>query len=403
MSTQTTSTQRLLQILVPIIILILAFGIYKKLSNTKKPERSRPSKAVITQVITKEVYPNAYAPPMKSFGNVTRYDQTTLVAQVSGKIIEISESFRVGLPTKKGETLIKIDPLNFKADVDSARASVTIAQASLDQELILKKQSENDWVSSGRQLSTASPLVLRQPQVDSATANLLTAKASLKQAQQNLRNTSIKAPYDGLILSREISLGDVASTSTVLGSILYTGKVEIRLPLTASQSKQWNLYMEAHPNSAARLLITKPGLPDHHWLAEVRALAPETDSQNQVSYLIAEVKNPYNGKTPLTIGTFVNVEIPTLTLPKGTYRVEESALVNNNYIWSIDSNNKLKKQIVTRLRSFDNHVYLSLKKSGSEDAPEPLKIITRPLNTFKPGQVVSIKGKATKGQKTAKE
>jgi RND family efflux transporter MFP subunit len=120
---------------------------------------------------------------------------------------------------KAGTTLFTIEPEPYKLKLDQARAAQAAAQATL-------KQTELEY---DRQADLASRAVASKAALDNATANRDSAQAKLKQAQVdtsqaeiNLGYSDVKAPFDGIVTARQVSLGELvgANGPTQLATIV---------------------------------------------------------------------------------------------------------------------------------------------------------------------------------------
>src|SRR5215472_14361975 len=170
------------------------------------------------------------APPVQQ--KVTRYleatgyasaiNTTNLVARVQGFLQKIN--YKDGDQVKEGATLFVIEPEPYKLKLEQARAAETGAQATL-------KQAEADYE---RQADLASRQVASKQALDNATANRDSARARLKQAEVdtaqaglNLGYTEVKAPFDGIVTARQVSLGELvgANGPTQLATIVQTAPV----------------------------------------------------------------------------------------------------------------------------------------------------------------------------------
>ena len=370
----------ILQIALPCLIVFLAANYVKRLKASKEPPKSRKPTIVIPQAEFTSVSPGNYAPPVQSFGTVEAYEETTLVAQVNSEIISISDNFREGLRVKQGDTLVRLKDIDIRAQLQTAKANVIIAESTLEEERVRAQQAAEDWIASGRNLETASRFVLRKPQISSAEASLTSSIAAVTQVEENLNNTIIRAPYDALVLERSVSLGDFATATTIIGRLVSLDKAQVRLPLTAAQMDTWSRLEDKSPS----VTLTAPSIKGAEWPATITRSAPIIDSQNQVSYVIAEVDDPYSHSIPLTIGTFVNVNIPSPALTD-TYELNEVALVNESFVWGLDEEDKLFRIEANKQGSFKDRNYLKLNLG---DQKPPIRIVNRPLTTFRSGQVV---------------
>ncbi|MGB1258920.1 MAG: efflux RND transporter periplasmic adaptor subunit [Akkermansiaceae bacterium] len=372
------------KVLLPFLILSIALGIGKTLIDSKKPPKSKQPPKVISQVDLIEVSPSDHQVPVISFGTVQSYFQTSVTPQVSGRIIEVSPQFRVGKMIKQNDLLARIDDTDFQAALATQQANLSLQKRTLAEEEIRAKQAAEDWLASGRKLSSASDFVLRKPQLAAAKANITSAEAAVDKALADLARTRLTAPYDAVVTSRTASLGNLATAQTSLGTLVATARAEIRIPLTAEQAARISLPTESQPNKTT-IKLTSPNKPGVTWTAQLTRTEPTVDPQNQVTYVIAEVEKPYTSqKHPLAIGTFINASIPA-TILKNTYRIPEAALVNDAYIWIADSENKLQRIPAKRLYSFQGDSFITLT---SKEAKPPLKLITRPLSNFRTGEKV---------------
>jgi HlyD family secretion protein len=143
-------------------------------------------------------------------------------SQVSGRIQHLFVDFNS--PVKKGDVIAKIDPGLFEAAVEQARANYVAAQGNLT-------KARAQAVDAERQFRRAKALVERQliaqAEVDTAQTNaesanaqievaqggLAQAKAALHQAEVNLAYTNIISPTNGVIISRNVDVGQTVAAS----------------------------------------------------------------------------------------------------------------------------------------------------------------------------------------------
>lgn len=377
--------QNVLKIAVPLLIIGGAFMLGKLLISTKEEPKSRPPVAVVPQVDVTSVALADHRPPVQSFGTVQSYFETSLTAQVSGQIIEVAPKFRVGERVKKGQLLVRLDDTDYQSALATQQANLELQKRTLAEEEILAKQASEDWLASGRKLAKASSFVLRKPQLATAKANIASAEAAIQKALADIDRTQLRAPYDAMVTERNASLGNLATSQSSLGTLVATELAEVRLPLTAEQAVRVDV------PSDEDLVLTTPTQPGASWKATLTRTEPTVDPQNQVTYVIAEIENPYaEDKAPLPVGTFVNASIPARVIAQ-TYQVPEAAVVNDAFVWILDAENKLVKAAAERVYSYESSAYV---KIDSQDLESPLQIVTRPLSNFSAGMTVKAAGEA---------
>lgn len=375
-----------LKIIIPFLIIAAAiFGVITMIASKEAPKSKQPA-AVIPTVPVVTVAPADHAPPVITFGTVQAQFETNLTAQVAGKITEISPDFRIGKTVPAKAVLARIDPTDYQAALTQQQYNLSVAKRTLAEEEILAKQAAEDWTTSGRDISKASDFVLRKPQLEAAKANITSTESAITKATEDIARTDIIAPFDAIVTSRTASPGNLATTQTVLGVLLSYKKAEIRLPLTIEQVARINL---PTPDKPITIKLTTPTAPDIEWSAQLVRTEPTVDAKNQITYLIAEIENPYTAaKRPLPIGTFVNAIIPARTI-QNTYKIPETALVNDSYIWTSDKNDNdkpaLTKRLAKRIYSQNGQAFIRLTEN---DNKQKITTITRPLTNFTAGTII---------------
>jgi RND family efflux transporter MFP subunit len=166
---------------------------------------------------------------LEATGNTAAVNSANLVARVQGFLAEIH--YRDGDDVKQGATLFTIEPEPYKLKLEQARAAEAAAQATM-------KQTEAEYE---RQADLASRAVASKAALDNATANRDSAQARLKQAQVdtaqaaiNLGYTDVKAPFDGIVTARAVSVGELvgANGPTQLATIVATDPIYVNFTIS---------------------------------------------------------------------------------------------------------------------------------------------------------------------------
>jgi HlyD family secretion protein len=143
-------------------------------------------------------------------------------SQVSGRLLEIRVDFNSRV--KKGEVIAKLDPRLFEAAVEQARANLTAAQSSLTKANVRAVEAsrtlERTQALAKRQLVAPADVDAAEATAQSAKAEVAAAqgeiaraRASLNQAQINLAYTTIVSPIDGVVISRDVDVGQTVAAS----------------------------------------------------------------------------------------------------------------------------------------------------------------------------------------------
>ncbi len=143
-------------------------------------------------------------------------------SQVSGRIQALHVDFNSRVT--KGQVIAKIDPQLIQSDVTKARANMTAARASVARaEAELGQARRNNQrtsalaskalVAKADADATLATLEASEAGVASAKASLTQARAALTQAETNLDYTTIVSPIDGIVISRDVNVGQTVAAS----------------------------------------------------------------------------------------------------------------------------------------------------------------------------------------------
>jgi HlyD family secretion protein len=155
-------------------------------------------------------------------GTVNAVTTVQVGTQVSGTIKTLYVDFNSRV--KKGQLIAQIDPSTFESQVQQSQANLLSAQANLEKAQTAlandKKTFERNKELFAKNLIAQSDLDTAETayqtdkaQVNSAKAQIEQAKASLDYAKQNLAYTKILSPVDGVVISRNVDVGQTVAAS----------------------------------------------------------------------------------------------------------------------------------------------------------------------------------------------
>lgn len=326
------------QIIIPIIILVSGILIFMALSSMKNPPEEKPVVDNTPIVAIEPVSVGSMHLKVGSHGVVLPKYETELIAQVNGQIVELSPAFVRGGFVEKGQLLARIDPSDYEAALIDAEANLASSHASLETERAQGKVAESEW----RKITDALPteLSLRKPQLAQELAHVKAAEARVLRAKRDLERTEIRAPYDAMIEMRSIGLGSYVGTGSSVGKLLGTAVAEVRLPVADNQLQ----FLIAEGDAASVTLKGTFAGKETQWQAKIARNEGVVDNTSRMSYLVAEVKDPYGLSSgehkPLRFGAYVNADIYGITLANAT--TVPRYLVENDRIAILDSDSKLR-------------------------------------------------------------
>lgn len=159
---------------------------------------------------------------IEATGTLEPVDPVQIGSQVSGTVVSLGTDFNQQV--KKGQVVAVLDPALLQAQVDQSQATVTRLQAEVERARIQVVDAQQKLARSQAlakeqlipQQDLDASAILRdanQAALKSAQANLVQAQASLEQSRVNLGHTIIKAPDDGVVLSRSVEIGQTVAAS----------------------------------------------------------------------------------------------------------------------------------------------------------------------------------------------
>lgn len=227
----------------------------------------------------------------RATGTVRARDEATLAARATGQIKRIR--VEVGDEVKAGEPLVEMDAANARIGLDNARALERLAAANLaeaERELargegLLREQalpqSSFDKVRTAREI---------------AAAQLDQARAGVKAAEQQLRDTVITAPFPGVVTAKLRNAGDTVTMMPVTPIIGLTNVDALEVRLAVPEA----IEAFAVPGRTVKGLTTPGGQP---FEARVRVKSAIVDPMSRTIEVIADLSG-----AALRPGTLVTVD-----------------------------------------------------------------------------------------------
>lgn len=288
-----------------------------------------------------------------SFGEVQALEKTVIAAQVSGEVVSWHPNFVAGGLVKRGDVLFSIEKDAYEAAVLQAEAQISLAQATLIEEQARQKVAMKE--AKNLPSSQISDLYLRKPQVLSAQAQLKSAQAKYRIAKRDLANCDVKAPYDALIINRDIGTGQYVNMGTKVAEINNIEAAEIIFPVAGFDSP----FLPAKIDQNKALVSTKSlvSLSRPAYLQRDLGVVNQTTRMN---HLVIRVDDPYSLNTPLPplkFGSYVEVSFEGTQL-KNVFKVPQT-LVNNRKVWLLDENEQLQAHSVEVIREEGSYFYIS--------------------------------------------
>ena len=336
---------------------IVAYGLVK---TAPAPEQFTPEEST-TSIRVVEVNRERVRLEVSSQGSVMPYKESELIPEVNGRVSWMSPNLLPGGYFSKDEVLLRIDNRDHRSKV--ARSKAALNRSMAEEELARFELGRMEELVKKKLTSQSSlEIVLRNHRI--AEAVLQDSKIALEQAFRDLKRTEIKAPYDGLVRSEKVDLGQYVSRGMVIASIYAAQYAEVRLPVADKQLAYLDLPLGHRGELADEvkpevLLFTDYGGKYYEWIGKLVRTEAEIDSRSRMVTAVVRVNNNNNVDQPdLPIGLFVNARIKGRWV-EGVVTIPRAALRNQNKVLVVDKDNRIHYRDVKILRFENDNVIVS--------------------------------------------
>lgn len=354
------------KILIPLVIMLtlIAFWGYKKTSSQVAPAAQEEKTALPVGVQT--IAESTTSKKTLLFpATVMGKDEATITARTDGTVTSVN--FDLGKNVSQGQTLVKIDNTgnnseagknNFQsAQIQELEQAVRIAKESLVLAQSNYKKSDSFANRSARDIA--------ERQYEGAQIALSGA----------LDARLIVAPISGVIVSKNVSLGDSVSSGTVLATISRSSQLKVQFFVDQEQFSHFSLGLPIN-------LVDNNGETS---LAKITNISPQADSATKKFLIEAQPLE----KSKLLSGTVINVSLDTIENPQktGDILLPLSAITvgqNESYLFVVENGNAKKINLtIDNISGEIAEVNLNL--------PESTQIIISGNKSLKDGDAVEVK------------
>ncbi|WP_196223237.1 efflux RND transporter periplasmic adaptor subunit [Roseibium sp. RKSG952] len=366
------------------------------------------------QALSEKAYPvesslvhlGIHSPTISAFGEVTAGRTVELRSLVAGEVIAVNPALKVGGMVSKGDMLVKIDPFEYEGALTEAKADLAEAEAkqvenkgqlTLERENI--KRSKEQLEFAQKDLKRATELVERgsgaisEQSVDERkllvsqreqaqeqnqnTLALYEAKVAqqdaaikkyqwgVQNAERQLNNTVLYAPFDAVVREQGAEAGRLVSVNDAVASIYSNEELEVRFTLS---DNEYGRIVSSEGTVVGRPvdLLWNIGTDPIVYHAKVDRVAADVDSTHGGVDIYAVVDYDQD-KPPLRPGAFVQIQIPDQAYPE-TFRIPENAVYGDGLVYVIKDGRLQAKQV--SVQAYDGNT--TIVRGGLENGDELL-------------------------------
>ena len=307
---KTRTKSRLRWVFIVLAVLVLAAGSLLAMQYWPKPEHEQGPRYNFVPISKGDLVSS-----ISATGTVEAINTVEVGAEISGRILSLNADFNDAVAA--GQLLAEIDPEQHKAQLNQAKAQllaadaqVTEAQATLvESNLAVKRAAElaaKGLISAKELESTTAKATRAKASLKSAKASAALARASLDSARSKLSKTEIVSPINGMVLSREVEVGQTINAG-MQTPVLFKIAEDLRRMRLSSNVDEADIGKVGQGQAATFSVDAYPAKEFHSTVTSVRNV-PNTD-QSVVSYEV--LLSVDNQQLLLKPGMTASVEITT--------------------------------------------------------------------------------------------
>ena len=356
------------KVLLPIAALIASLIGAAIMVATSSPVEGRPSERQPRPVRVLEVQPTTVQLRVISQGTVAPRTESELIPEVSGPVVWLSPALVSGGYFDADELLLRIDPRDYEAALERARAEVARAEGEYDH---ARKALERRSGLASRDVVSPQALDDAERAERVTGAELRQERVALAEAERNLGRTELRAPFAGRVREERVDVGQFLSRGTSFATIYAIDFVEVRLPVPDNQLAYIDVPLwrsgELEGEQPVVTLRARFAGAEHSWTGHIVRTEGEIDPKSRMVHVVARVEDPYatsedGSRPPLAVGLFVQAEIEGRRAADITL-LPRSAMRDGSRVLIVDAENRLRYRPVEVLRIHREDVLI---RSGLE-------------------------------------
>lgn len=391
-----------------LLIAAVTGGVLWVIANTEPTARrggATKRTAMLVELTTVEK--GDFQPHLITLGTVRAERSVDLAARVEGQVVDRAPALTPGGMVDSGSVLLQLDPADYRLRLQRSQADLARAQADLVQEEGRGHVAEQDLEAFAGDLPPERrALALREPQMRTARSQVEAAQAAVDEAQLALDRTTVRAPFQALVLERHVEIGSQVARGEPLARLVGIDRywVEATIPLSRLR---WLRFPEGESDAggagATVTIRNRTAWPtDTQRTGTVQQLIGDLDRQTRLARVLIAVDDPLAlsddqaGAPRLLIGEVVEAAISARTL-EDVVRMPRDLLRSDDTVWVFEGagdTGTLSVRSVEVLLQDRSHVYISDGLDG--DA----RVVTSDLATVVDGAPLRL---AEADQSTAHE
>jgi len=333
------------------VLLILAVGALGSMVFIwTAPQTSPEARAEApTLVQALEIQPQTVRVTVTAYGPVIPARQVVIKPQVEGLVVRQHPSMEPGGHIPSGEEVIGIDASDYQIALNAQQSEMEEARYEFELEKGRQVVAEREWQILSADLPEGEvnrSLVLRAPHLRRTEALLLKATNDIAMARLNLTRTSITAPFNAMVLSESVEVGQLVEAGSEICTLVGTDDFWVQATLPLDKLQSIRLPGPDREGATATVCLDTGDTHPPQWEGRVVRLFSDLVPASRMARMLIEVHDPLglkagDGRFPLLIDSFVRIEIEAGEL-QDVLVVPRAALREGSQVWFIGADSRLR-------------------------------------------------------------
>lgn len=318
--------KNLLKGIIPIAVLLFGLVAMLVLSTMGKSAEKSAVDALIVTVNVQEIQVSPQHAMISGRGVSRAAHSVELTPTVVGVIVSTSPELMPGGLFKRGDALAKIDPKSYQASVATAQSNLANARLNLEVELGRTQTAKREWSLLGK-AGESPDLASRRLHLEAAEGASKAAEAALAAAERDLRHTSIRAPFDGVIASESLEVGQLVSSSRPVATLIDMTELWVEMSVPVERVNDFSL-----PGSVVTVTSSLSDGGEILRTGEALRLVGQLDQNTRTATLLVSIPNANTGDIPLLPGAMVSLGIRGKKIP-GIAILPRKSVTETGLVW----------------------------------------------------------------------
>lgn len=371
----------------PLLVLALGAAGAVALWSLRPAAKPEAPAAPVPKVEALKLTPQPAQFQLQATGTVSAEREVQLVPEVGGKVVWVSKDLRPGGQVRKGQVLVRLDARQYQLALDQERSRIRQAELELELEEGRASVAKEAWQALGKEGDAQAPLALRKSQLETARMQLEAGQSSLKNAQLNLERTTLRAPFDAMVISEQVEVGQVVvGNQSSLAQLV--GTQAMRATVTVPPEALARLAVpgvNAKEGARARVRQTLVDSAPIEREARVAGLVGQLNPETRRAELVLEITRPIDPELglPLLPGAYVEVTLLGENV-EDAVALPSEAVQEGSWVWLLDGSQRLLRQPVAPLWRTTSQLFVRDPKLRGAT------LVLRAPNGALPGQAVQV-------------